>query len=68
MSLLIVSDLVKEFGKQRALNNVNLTLPQGCLFGLLGPNGAGKSTLIRIITNIILPDSGAVELAGISNN
>jgi ABC-2 type transport system ATP-binding protein len=47
-----------------ALNSVTFTIPQGSIFGFLGPNGAGKTTLIRILTGIIIPDSGQILING----
>lgn len=54
----------KNFGNFKALNNVSIKVPKGSIFGLLGPNGAGKTTLIRIINQILLPDTGNVLLDG----
>lgn len=48
-----------------ALNNVNLTIEHGKVFGLLGPNGAGKTTLIKILSTLVLPDSGQVLIEGV---
>ncbi|MCK5400772.1 MAG: ATP-binding cassette domain-containing protein [Flavobacteriaceae bacterium] len=59
---LVTNSVSKNFGDFKALNNVSITVPKGSIFGLLGPNGAGKTTLIRIINQIILPDSGSVLL------
>lgn len=53
-------DLVKTFDKFKALDNLNLTVPKGSVYGLVGPNGAGKSTVIRHITGIYKQDSGEV--------
>lgn len=49
----------------KALNNVDLTVPQGGFFALLGPNGAGKSTIIGIISSLFRPSAGTVEIFGI---
>lgn len=54
----------KSFGKQVALDGVNLSIPQGALYGLAGPNGAGKTTLIRSLCGLIRPDHGEVHLLG----
>ena len=54
----------KSFQKHQALNNINLKIPRGKIFGLLGPNGAGKTTLLRILNQILEPDSGEVFVNG----
>ncbi len=59
-----VRDVVKQYDGHRALDHVNVDVPQGCIYGLLGPNGAGKTSLIRIINLITRPDSGTVTLDG----
>ncbi len=63
-NLLEATNIVKNYGDFKALNNVSIKVPEGCIFGLLGPNGAGKTTLIRIVNQIILQDSGSVLLDG----
>lgn len=62
--MLSVSNINKQYGSYLANNNVSLTVEKGKIFGLLGPNGAGKTTLIRMITNIIQPDSGTITIDG----
>jgi ABC-2 type transport system ATP-binding protein len=57
-------NICKSFGTHTALENVNLNVPEGSIYGLLGPNGAGKTTLIRIINQILAPDSGEVFFKG----
>lgn len=57
--------LVKTFGDVRALDGVDLDVPEGTVLGLLGPNGAGKTTAVRVLTTLLQPDSGRVEVAGI---
>ena len=59
-NFLSIDSVSKKFGSHTALNNISLNIPEGCIYGLLGPNGAGKTTLIRIINQILLPDSGKV--------
>jgi len=60
-------DVVKEFDGFRAVDSVTLDIPAGGIFGLLGPNGAGKSTTIRMIMDIIRPDSGTISVMGKSS-
>ncbi|MFE9658774.1 ATP-binding cassette domain-containing protein [Streptomyces sp. NPDC005955] len=57
--------LVKTFGDVRALDGVDLDVPQGTVLGLLGPNGAGKTTTVRCLTTLLRPDSGRAVVAGI---
>ncbi|WP_080240218.1 ABC transporter ATP-binding protein [Spirosoma rigui] len=64
MNILETHHIVKQYAQHRALNDVSLAVPKGCIFGLLGPNGAGKTSLIRIINQITAPDSGEVILGG----
>lgn len=62
MIILTAENIHKSYGDFKALNDINLAIPEGSIFGLLGPNGAGKTTLIRIITQIIAPDQGAIKI------
>ncbi|WP_309051502.1 ATP-binding cassette domain-containing protein [Streptomyces sp.] len=57
--------LVKTFGDVRALDGVDLDVPEGTVLGLLGPNGAGKTTTVRVLTTLLRPDSGRAAVAGI---
>jgi len=57
-------DLRKTFDGAKAVDGVSLSVPPGTVFGLLGPNGAGKTTTIRMLMDIIGPDSGEVEVFG----
>ena len=61
---IVVRDLRKVYGNKAAVDGLNLTVPRGCFFGFLGPNGAGKSTTIRMLTGLIPPTSGLIELLG----
>src|SRR5918994_1286903 len=58
------TDLVKTFGRTRALDGLNLSVEAGEVHGFLGPNGAGKSTTIRVLLGLLRRDSGAVTLLG----
>ncbi|MEV6552588.1 ATP-binding cassette domain-containing protein [Streptomyces sp. NPDC051597] len=57
--------LVKTFGDVKALDGVDLDVPEGTVLGLLGPNGAGKTTTVRVLTTLLRPDSGRATVAGI---
>ncbi|MGY6501484.1 MAG: ATP-binding cassette domain-containing protein [Acidimicrobiales bacterium] len=57
--------LVKKYGEVTALDGLDLAVPEGTVLGLLGPNGAGKTTAVRILTTLLRPDAGSVEVAGI---
>ena len=62
-----VDDVSKTFpkGNVRALDHVSLSVRPGTVFGLLGPNGAGKTTLVRILSTVLLPDSGSARVLGL---
>lgn len=62
--MLEIKNLTKTFGNFKALDNLNMTVPTGAVYGLVGPNGAGKSTAIRHITGVYRPDQGSVTLDG----
>jgi ABC-2 type transport system ATP-binding protein len=57
--------LVKVYGKVRALDGLDLQVPEGRVLALLGPNGAGKTTCVRVLTTLLPPDSGRAEVAGV---
>src|SRR5262252_8983346 len=59
-----VDGVVKNFGRIRALDGVQLAVRQGEVFGLLGPNGSGKTTLIRCMVGLVVPDAGTVTVLG----
>ncbi len=59
-----LQNLVKTFGTHRAVDGISLDIPQGHIFGLIGPNGAGKTTTIRMILDILRPDTGEVRIFG----
>ena len=62
--MLVINNISKTYGTFHALDDINLHVRRGTVFGLLGPNGAGKTTLIRIINHIIAPDSGTLAFDG----
>jgi ABC-type multidrug transport system ATPase subunit len=59
-----IKNISKSYESTKALNNVNLNIEKGKLFGLIGPDGAGKSTLFRILTTLLIPDEGTASLMG----
>ena len=64
MNAVALKDVRKSFGEVRAVSSLNVTVPAGSIYGFLGPNGAGKTTTIRMIMNILRPDSGKISLLG----
>jgi ABC-2 type transport system ATP-binding protein len=60
----VVTDLVKRFGRFTAVDRIRFRVRRGEIFGFLGPNGAGKSTTIRMLCGIISPTSGTGRVAG----
>ncbi|WP_280262804.1 ATP-binding cassette domain-containing protein [Nocardia wallacei] len=62
---IIAEGLVKTYGKLTALDHLDLTVPEGTVTALLGPNGAGKTTTVRVLTTLLIPDSGHATVAGI---
>ena len=63
-NIIQIEDIHKSYGNYKALENINIKVKKGSIFGLLGPNGAGKTSLIRIINQIIKPDRGIVKING----
>lgn len=62
MNAVLLDQVCKSFGEVRAVDNLSVQVPTGSIYGFLGPNGAGKTTTIRMIMNIIRPDSGHIEI------
>ncbi|EEY98244.1 ABC-type multidrug transport system ATPase component [Vibrio sp. RC586] len=59
-------NVVKQFGHFTAINNINLKVERGSIYGFLGPNGCGKSTTIRVLTGLLQPTAGQVNVLGLS--
>ena len=64
MSLVSIKDVSKKYEKKMVLKDINLDIPSGKIIGLLGKNGAGKTTLIKLINDLLTPDSGEILVNG----
>jgi len=62
--MIVVQDLVKNYGDFCAVNHVSFHVPEGVIFGFLGPNGAGKTTTIKMLTTVLDPTSGSIRVNG----
>ena len=63
-NVIVINDLVKDYGDVRAVNGLSLEIRKGELFGFLGPNGAGKTTTISILCGLLAPSGGTAHIAG----
>ncbi|GAP21373.1 ATP-binding cassette domain-containing protein [Leptolinea tardivitalis] len=66
-SIIETRNITRKFGKTKAVNNLSLQVPPGCIYGFLGPNGAGKTTTIRMLLGLIRPDAGTITMFGRSH-
>ena len=66
MSLVALTDVVKMFGETRAVDEVSFSIDRGEVVGFLGPNAAGKTTTMRLLTQHLEPDAGAIDIDGLS--
>ena len=64
-SAIDIAGVCKAYGNIQALDNVSLTVQKGEMFGLIGPDGAGKSTLYRLLSTLLVPDSGTLSVLGL---
>lgn len=58
------SNLTKSYNGVKAVNNLSINVPEGCIYGFIGPNGAGKTTTLKMLTGMLRPDSGDIVLEG----
>lgn len=63
--MLLVENLCKSYGKLQAVNQLSFAIDEGSIFGFVGPNGAGKTSTMKIISTLLKPTSGRVEVAGV---
>lgn len=62
MNVLTIQNLSKRFGKQKIIDNLNLSVPEGSIFGFIGQNGAGKTTTMKMVLGLLQPDSGKIHV------
>lgn len=63
-NMIEITNLSKEFKRQKVLKEITMNIPENCVYGLLGPNGAGKSTLLKTITGLLKPTAGEIRFRG----
>ncbi len=63
---IVVRELTKIYGEQKAVNNITFSIQQGEIVGFLGPNGAGKSTTMKMITGYLTPDTGSATVSNVN--
>ena len=63
-SAIELEKVTKKFGKQVAVDSLDLVVPEGAIYGFIGPNGSGKTTTLRMILRIFQPDTGTVNVLG----
>ena len=66
MAMLEVKNLSISFGGLKAVNDFQITIEKGQLYGLIGPNGAGKTTVFNLLTGVYQPDTGSILLDGVN--
>lgn len=62
MNVLTIQNLSKSFGKQKIIDNLNISVPSGSIFGFIGQNGAGKTTTMKMVSGLLQPDSGEIHV------
>ncbi len=64
MKILEVEHVTKSFRKKKVIDGISFSVGEGKVVGFVGPNGAGKTTTLKLVTNILIPDSGSIHIAG----
>ena len=64
MNAIEIRNLTKNFGQKQALNGLNMTVPQGAIYGFIGENGSGKSTTEKLVCGLLVPSGGTIKLFG----
>ena len=62
MNVLTIQNLSKSFGKQKIINDLNMSVPEGSVFGFIGQNGAGKTTTMKMVLGLLQPDHGEIRV------
>ena len=63
-AIVTIKGLSKRYGKINPVNRLNLSVPEGVIYGFLGPNGAGKSTTLKMLLGLVRPTAGEIALFG----
>ena len=67
MDIIVTTNLTKQYNHKLAVNNVNMHVPQGSIYGFVGENGSGKTTIMRMLTGLAIPTNGTFSLFGVEN-
>ena len=65
---IVLRGVTKVYGDHTAVNDLDLTVPKGSVYGFIGPNGSGKTTTLRMVTRIVYPNRGEIEVLGQRNS
>lgn len=68
MNVLSIRNLSKSFGQQQIIKNLNMSVPEGSVFGFIGQNGAGKTTTMKMVLGLLQPDQGEILCGFFSNS
>lgn len=65
MSMIVATEkLSKTYGTRTVVQDLDLRIPEGCVYGFLGPNGSGKSTTMKMLLSLVQPSDGRIEIMG----